>query len=124
MSRFWNPLIEQLEPYIPGEQLDDSSIIKLNTNENPFPPSPNVIAAIEEEARTKLQLYPSPAVDNLREEIGGCYGLKKEQVFIGNGSDEVLALSFMTFLNLGRPLNTQISPTASTLYMQSFISWM
>jgi len=104
VSRFWNPLIEQLEPYIPGEQLDDPSIIKLNTNENPFPPSPNVIAAIEEEARTKLQLYPSPSVDDLREEIASCYGLKKEQVFIGNGSDEVLALSFMTFFEPGKTI--------------------
>ncbi|MFD1415237.1 histidinol-phosphate transaminase [Oceanobacillus jeddahense] len=104
MSKFWNPLIEELEPYIPGEQLDDPSIIKLNTNENPFPPSPKVLTAIEEEAKTKLQLYPSPSVDELRKEIGSYYGLEKEQVFIGNGSDEVLALSFMTFFEPGKAI--------------------
>ncbi|WP_080875417.1 histidinol-phosphate transaminase [Oceanobacillus timonensis] len=104
MSNFWNPLIKQLEPYIPGEQLDDPAIIKLNTNENPFPPSPKVLTAIEEEAKTKLQLYPSPTVDELREEIGNYYGLKKEQVFIGNGSDEVLALGFMTFFEPGKAI--------------------
>ncbi|WP_152656114.1 histidinol-phosphate transaminase [Oceanobacillus sp. CFH 90083] len=104
MSKFWNPLIKQLEPYVPGEQLDDPAIIKLNTNENPFPPSPKVLAAIEEEAKTKLQLYPSPTVDELREEIGRFYGLKKEQVFVGNGSDEVLALSFMTFFEPGKAI--------------------
>ncbi|GIO24553.1 histidinol-phosphate transaminase [Oceanobacillus sp. J11TS1] len=104
MSKFWNPLIKQLEPYVPGEQLDDPSIIKLNTNENPFPPSPKVLAAIEEEAKTKLQLYPSPTVDELREEIASYYRLKKEQVFVGNGSDEVLAFSFMTFFEPGKTI--------------------
>ncbi|MFD1065177.1 histidinol-phosphate transaminase [Oceanobacillus locisalsi] len=104
MSKFWNPFIKQLEPYIPGEQLDDPSIIKLNTNENPFPPSPKVLAAIEEEAEKNLRLYPSPTVDELREEIGSFYGLKKEQIFVGNGSDEVLALSFMTFFEPGKTI--------------------
>lgn len=104
MSKFWNPLIKQLEPYVPGEQLDDPAIVKLNTNENPFPPSPKVLEAIQEEAETKLQLYPSPTVDELREEIGSYYDLKKEQVFIGNGSDEVLAFSFMTFFEPGKTI--------------------
>lgn len=103
MSKFWSPLIKQLEPYVPGEQLDDPAIIKLNTNENPFPPSPKVLEAIQEEA-AKLQLYPSPTVDELREEIGRYYGLKKEQVFVGNGSDEVLAFSFMTFFEPGKTI--------------------
>lgn len=104
MSNFWNPLIHQLDPYVPGEQLNDPAIIKLNTNENPFPPSSQVLAAIIEEAQTKLQLYPSPTVDELREEIGSYYGLKKEQIFVGNGSDEVLALSFMTFFEPGKAI--------------------
>ncbi|GGP14947.1 histidinol-phosphate transaminase [Oceanobacillus neutriphilus] len=103
MSKFWNPLIKQLEPYVPGEQLDDPAIIKLNTNENPFPPSPKVLEAIQEES-VKLQLYPSPSVDELREEIASYYSLKKEQVFVGNGSDEVLAFSFMTFFEPGKTI--------------------
>ncbi|BAC12501.1 histidinol-phosphate transaminase [Oceanobacillus iheyensis] len=100
MSKFWSSLAKQVDPYIPGEQLNDDTIIKLNTNENPYPPSNQVIQAIDE-ASKNLRLYPSPTVDELRSEIGEMYGLSQDHIFIGNGSDEVLAFSFMSFFEPG-----------------------
>ncbi len=89
----------QTDPYVPGEQIDQTGIIKLNTNENPYPPSPHVVNAIRHEMDRKLQLYPSPTVDALRETIADRYQLMKENVFVGNGSDEVLGFSFMAFFD-------------------------
>ena len=97
-------MVKRTDPYVPGEQVNDPTILKLNTNENPYPPSPKVIAAIQEEAKDKLQLYPSPTADDLRETIGSFYNLAKEEVFIGNGSDEVLAFSFMAFFEPGEKI--------------------
>lgn len=94
-------MVKRAEPYVPGLQVNDPHIIKLNTNENPYPPSPKVISAIKSAAKAKLQLYPSPTADELRTEIGSVYGLTKDQVFVGNGSDEVLAFSFMAFFEPG-----------------------
>lgn len=104
MSKFWSDMTKRAEPYIPGEQLDESDIVKLNTNENPYPPSPKVIAAMEAQLNADLRLYPSPTMDDLRRSIGNYYGLKKENVFVGNGSDEVLAFSFMGFFDPGKPI--------------------
>lgn len=104
MSKFWSSAVKRTVPYIPGEQVNDPGIIKLNTNENPYPPSPKVLEAINKEIGEALRLYPSPTVDTLREEIGDLYGLTKENVFIGNGSDEVLAFSFMAFFEPGRKI--------------------
>ncbi|MFS0749081.1 histidinol-phosphate transaminase [Oceanobacillus sp. 1P07AA] len=101
MSKFWSSLAKQVEPYIPGEQINDDTIIKLNTNENPYPPSKQVIRAIDE-ASKNLRLYPSPTVDELRSEIGNINELSKDHIFIGNGSDEVLAFSFMAFFEPGK----------------------
>ncbi|MCZ2257846.1 histidinol-phosphate transaminase [Sporosarcina sp. G11-34] len=104
MSKFWSQMAKRAEPYVPGEQLEQVDLIKLNTNENPYPPSPKVLAVIEEELKGKLHLYPSPTADNLRQTIGDYYNLSANEVFIGNGSDEVLAFSFMAFFEPGEPI--------------------
>lgn len=97
-------MVQRTNPYIPGEQVNDPAVLKLNTNENPYPPSPKVITAIRKEAEGKLQLYPSPTADDLRETIGAYYRLDKEEVFVGNGSDEVLAFAFMAFFEPGEKI--------------------
>jgi histidinol-phosphate aminotransferase len=93
----WNTRTKKLFPYIPGEQPRDRKFIKLNTNENPYPPSPRVIDAIVKTAGDRLRLYPDPTSTELRAAIAERYGVKIEQVFAGNGSDEVLAFAFAAF---------------------------
>lgn len=100
---FLNKNIRELVPYVPGEQPKDKRYIKLNTNESPFPPSPQVIEAIREAAGADLRLYPDPDTTPLKAAISAFYGLKTSQVFTGNGSDEVLALAFMAFMGNGKP---------------------
>lgn len=95
-------MVKRTEPYVPGEQVNQQDIVKLNTNENPYPPSPKVMEAIRGEMGVHLQLYPSPTADDLRATIGRQYGLTADEVFVGNGSDEVLAFSFMAFFEPGR----------------------
>ena len=102
MKRFWSERIKNLVPYTPGEQPKDRVFIKLNTNENPYPPSPKVIAAIENAAGEGLRLYPDPEATALRQAIADYHGLKPEQVFCGNGSDEVLGLCFYAFFTPGK----------------------
>jgi histidinol-phosphate aminotransferase len=97
MSRFWSPVVQTLSPYVPGEQPKQDGIIKLNTNENPYPPSPRVMAAIAS-ATDRLRLYPDPRAMALREAIAVRYGVAPEQVFVGNGSDEILAHTFAALL--------------------------
>lgn len=97
MSKYWSPITRNVKPYVPGEQPQDREYIKLNTNENPYPPAPEVIKAIEKASGDRLRLYPDPNCQKLRNAIGDYYNIKPEQVFVGNGSDEVLAFSFMTF---------------------------
>ncbi|KZE38597.1 histidinol-phosphate aminotransferase [Bhargavaea cecembensis] len=101
MSRFWSEMARRTEPYVPGEQLNRMEIIKLNTNENPYPPAPGVTEAIRDAAEN-LRLYPSPTADSLREAIAETENLVPDQVFAANGSDEVLAFSFMAFFNPGK----------------------
>ena len=101
MSIYWNERTRRLLPYIPGEQPRDRKFIKLNTNENPYPPSPLVIEAIQKAAGETLRLYPDPACTELREAAAARYGIKQEQVFAGNGSDEVLAFAFAAFFGAG-----------------------
>jgi histidinol-phosphate aminotransferase len=101
---FWSPRIEQLAPYVPGEQPRIPNLVKLNTNENPYPPSAHVVQAINDAARQGLQLYPDPESTALREAIATHHGLRPEQVFPGNGSDEVLAHAFFAFFQQARPL--------------------
>ena len=100
MSRFWSSIIQQLSPYVPGEQpkaTGSGELIKLNTNENPYPPSPLVISAIQQTAQQGLQKYPDPNGQILKDTIAGYYDLQSDQVFVGNSSDEVLAHTFQAF---------------------------
>lgn len=99
MNNCWNPLLFDLEPYVPGEQPQDKKYIKLNTNENPYPPSSKAVSAIKAAADEQLRLYPDPECWELRQAIAAFHGLSSEQVFVGNGSDEVLAFSFLSFFN-------------------------
>jgi histidinol-phosphate aminotransferase len=103
MSRFWSPVVHRLSPYVPGEQPKQDGIVKLNTNENPYPPSPRVLAAIAS-ATDRLRLYPDPRASALRETIAAHYGVAAEEVFVGNGSDEVLAHTFQALLKHDAPL--------------------
>lgn len=92
--RFWSPEVRELEPYVPGEQPKLQNLLKLNTNENPYPPSPNVVAAIEAVLHNQadaLRLYPDPDALQLKQAIADQQHLDVSQVFVGNGSDEVLA---------------------------------
>ncbi len=104
MSKYWSPVVHQLTPYVPGEQPKLSNLIKLNTNENPYGPSPKVIAALQAEAADSLRLYPDPNSDKLKTAIAQYYGLNNHQVFVGNGSDEVLAHVFHALFKHDLPL--------------------
>lgn len=102
MSRFLNRQYESLEPYTPGEQPKTERLIKLNTNENPYGPSPNVKKVLNQVEISKLMLYPDPEAVSLIHAIADYYGLETDQVMVGNGSDEILAFSFMAFQNENR----------------------
>jgi histidinol-phosphate aminotransferase len=105
MSRYWSKLAATIKPYVPGEQPKDRKYIKLNTNENPYPPSPKVIEAIRAATDDTLRLYPDPMCGNLRQTIAKYFGLSDNRVFVGNGSDELLAFCFPAFFNPGgRPI--------------------
>ena len=97
MSRFLNPQYQNLEAYTPGEQPRDMQYIKLNTNESPYPPAPSVVAAIDGEQVEQLRLYSDPTAKILKEKLAELYGVKTENVFVSNGSDEVLNFAFMAF---------------------------
>jgi len=104
MSKYWSRGIAELETYVPGEQPQDAAYVKLNTNENPYPPSPRVMAAIKEAADERLRLYPDPSCARLRDAIAGYHGLARDEVFVGNGSDEILAFAFAAFLDHGESI--------------------
>lgn len=104
MSQFWSKVVNQLEPYVPGEQPQIDGLIKLNTNESPYPPSPGVRHVLNDDALARLRLYPDPNSRKLKDTVAGYYQVKPEQVFVGNGSDEVLALLFMAFFQQAKPL--------------------
>ena len=103
MTRFWSPVVHGLSPYVPGEQPKRDGLIKLNTNENPYAPSPRVLEAIAA-ATDRLRLYPDPSAAPLREAIAARYQVAAEQIFVGNGSDEVLAHTFLGLLKHEKPL--------------------
>jgi histidinol-phosphate aminotransferase len=105
MSRYWSDVAKSLTPYVPGEQPKLANLIKLNTNENPYGPSPKVLAAIRDQAGDSLRLYPDPESSALRAAIAASFGtIEAQQVFVGNGSDEVLAHVFMALLKHEQPI--------------------
>lgn len=104
MDNLWIKNLRKVEPYVPGEQSKEKDIVKLNANENPYPPSPAVIEAINNFDCKGLKLYPDANAAEFKTTIAEFYGVKKENVFIGNGSDDVLALSFQSFFNSEKPI--------------------
>jgi len=104
MSAFWSPGVDQLSPYVPGEQPKVSDLVKLNTNESPDPPSPKVLEAIRQASDDGLRLYPDPSSSTLVEALASYHGVDRSQVFVGNGSDEVLAHAFYAFFRQPQPL--------------------
>ncbi|CCE11923.1 Histidinol-phosphate aminotransferase (Imidazole acetol-phosphate transaminase) [Bradyrhizobium sp. STM 3843] len=104
MSRYWSELAKGLSPYVPGEQPQIPGLVKLNTNESPFGPSPKAIEAIRAAASDTLRLYPDPQATRLREALADYHKVAPDQVFVGNGSDEVLAHAFAALLKQGEPV--------------------
>ncbi len=110
MSHYWSPLVHSLTPYVPGEQPKLADLVKLNTNENPYPPSPRAVAAMRQELGddgASLRLYPDPNADRLKQAVAehfAAFALTPAHVFVGNGSDEVLAHAFMALLKHDRPI--------------------
>ncbi|MEO0048488.1 MAG: hypothetical protein RLZZ410_1447 [Pseudomonadota bacterium] len=104
MSRFWSKTVKNLTPYVPGEQPKLSQLIKLNTNESPYGPSPKALAAIASANTDGLRLYPDPNSDVLKQAIAKIHGVNTQQVFVGNGSDEVLAHAFLGLLKHDEPI--------------------
>ncbi|SDH50793.1 histidinol-phosphate aminotransferase [Paraburkholderia steynii] len=124
MSRYWSDIVHRLTPYVPGEQPALAHPVKLNTNENPYPPSPAVVSAIRNElgdTAESLRRYPDPTARVLRETVAAHHGLKVDQVFAGNGSDEVLATVFQALLKHDKPIlfpdvTYSFYPTYARLY--------
>lgn len=101
MNKYWSNRLSGITPYIPGEQPKGTSLIKLNTNESPYPPSPRALEAVKDEASSRLRLYPDPNCDELRGALAECHGLSPQEIFVGNGSDEILAFCFLAFWSPG-----------------------
>jgi histidinol-phosphate aminotransferase len=104
MSKFWSPAVNQLTPYVPGEQPKIADIIKLNTNENPYPPAPGVEHLLRHFSCEQFRKYPDPDSSVLKQTLANYHNLSTDQVFVGNGSDEVLAHTFMAFFRQQHPL--------------------
>lgn len=104
MSKFWSDAIQRLTPYVPGEQPKEGGITKLNTNENPYPPSPNASAVINNFETARLRLYSDPDCTQLKDALADHFGVERNNVFVGNGSDEVLAHTFAAFFQQKKPL--------------------
>lgn len=100
----WEDNVRKVVPYIPGEQPQNPNVIKLNTNECPYPPAPGVAKALQSFQADALRLYPDPAASDLTKALAAYYGVKQSEVFVGVGSDDVLAMIFMTFFNSKKPL--------------------
>ncbi len=104
MSRYWSAVVHGLTPYVPGEQPKLDNFVKLNTNEHPYGPSPLALEAIRAVTGATLRLYPDPNAEALKAALAGYHGLRADQVFVGNGSDEVLAHAFLALLKQEQPL--------------------
>lgn len=100
----WENNVRRVVPYVPGEQPKDTNVVKLNTNENPYPPSPNVRKALDDFDCGRMRLYPDPEASVLVDAIAENYGVKPEQVFVGVGSDDVISMAFLTFFNSDKPV--------------------
>lgn len=117
MPRFWSRHVNHLTPYVPGEQPRIERLVKLNTNENPYPPSPRVSAAIHAQAGDRLRLYPDPQATQLKRALASYHGVEPGEVFVGNGSDEVLAHAFHAFFVQDEPL---LMPQVSYSFYQVY----
>jgi histidinol-phosphate aminotransferase len=104
MSRYWSDVVSRLTPYVPGEQPRVADLVKLNTNESPYGPSPKVLQAIREATGDTLRLYPDPESERVKQAVAACFGVAAQQVFVGNGSDEVLAFAFLGLLKHERAI--------------------
>ena len=104
IMREWEKFIREVEPYVPGEQPTGKRMIKLNTNENPYPPTKEVKKALNEFSYENLRLYPDPTAFNLVDTLARYYDLDKDEIFVGVGSDDVLAMAFLTFFNSTKPI--------------------
>ncbi|SDW43032.1 histidinol-phosphate transaminase [Marinobacter mobilis] len=104
MSKYWSPVVKDLVPYVPGEQPKLDNLVKLNTNENPYGPSPRALVAMQAALDDSLKLYPDPESVELKQTIASYYGVRGDQVFVGNGSDEVLAHVFFGLFQQDEPI--------------------
>lgn len=104
MEQLWKKNLRNIEPYVPGEQSKDKDIVKINANENPYPPSPKAVEALKNFNAGNLRFYPSADAFPLKEAIAKYYGVETQNVFLGNGSDDVIALSFQAFFNSDLPI--------------------
>lgn len=104
MSKFWSPFVRDLVPYVPGEQPKLTKLVKLNTNESPYGPSPKALEAMRAQVNDDLRLYPDPNSDVLKQAVARYYGIEASRVFVGNGSDEVLAHAYNAFFKQDKPL--------------------
>jgi len=125
MSRFWSDVVKGLTPYVPGEQPKLANLVKLNTNENPYGPSPRALEAIRAATGESLKLYPDPNAEQLKAAIGKYHGVGVQNIFVGNGSDEVLAHIFLGLLKQARPIlfpdiSYSFYPVYCGLYQVSF----
>lgn len=102
--RGWEKYVRRVEPYVPGEQPAGERLVKLNTNENPYPPSPKALAALQGMEMGALRKYPDPAAGELKRTLARYYGLEEKQIFTGVGSDDVLGMAFLTFFNADKPV--------------------
>lgn len=100
----WESFVRRVEPYIPGEQPGDSNVIKLNTNENPYPPSPAVKRILDDFDCGRMRLYPDPDSKVLVDAVAEYYGVKPSQIFVGVGSDDVISMAFLTFFGSRKPV--------------------
>lgn len=104
MNDLWKKNLRDIEPYVPGEQSKDRDIVKINANENPYPPSPKAVEALKKFDTDKLRFYPQANATALKQAIADYYEVNAENVFVGNGSDDVLALAFQAFFNGDKPI--------------------
>src|SRR5471032_2372571 len=115
LNKLIRPLLRDLHAYVPGEQPKIKGLIKLNTNENPYPPSPRVLAAVKAAVDGRLRLYPNPTAQALREKLAKLHGCKAENIIVGNGSDEVLALAVRGFVEPNSKFKIQNSKLAKAM---------